>query len=147
MEDTTDDGSIPTASLYAAAIAVVSGAYSVLLATGGAAMTVGVWVMLVVGAVAIVHGIALLTPAASRLGAWSGPLMIGYAIVMLVNRAVMPMGRGSMSGGMMNGGGAGGMMGGSMGTMGSAGGAGMIALALLMLVSGVVMTVRSDERM
>lgn len=154
--------SIPTASLYGAAIAVVSGGYSILASTGGTGMTTGAWIMLLVGVVALVHGIVLLTPVAGRLGTWSGPLMIAYAVVMLVNRAVLPMGSGGMmgsgmggsagsggmgSGGMGGGMGFGGMMDGYLGTMGPAGGPGMVALALLMLASGLIMTVRSDGGM
>lgn len=141
--------SIPTATLYASAIAVVSGAYSVLASTGGTGMTAGAWVMLVVGIVALVHGVALLTPAAGRLGGWSGPLMIAYAVVMLLNRAVLPMGTSGMgpTGGMGPGGMGSGMMDGYGGAMGAGGGAGMVALAVLMLASGLVMTVRSDEWM
>lgn len=153
MDATTGGGSVPTSSLYAAAIAVVSGGYSVLVATGGQAMTAGAWVMLLVGVAALVHGVALLTPAASRLGGWSGPLMIAYAVVMLANRAAFPMGSGgmmgpgSMDGGMAGGMGSGGMMGGYLGTMGPGGGPGMVALAILMLASGLIMTVRSDDGM
>lgn len=54
--------------------------------------------MLLVGVVALVHGIVLLTPAAARLGGWSGPLLIANAVIMLVNRAVLPMGAGGMTG-------------------------------------------------
>lgn len=153
----TGRGSIPTSSLYAAAIAVVSGGYSVLVASVGSTMTAGAWVMLVVGVVALIHGVALLTPASARLGGWSGPLMIAYAVIMLVNRAVFPMGSGGMmgpgTGGGMGSGGMGGgmafdgMTGGYMGTMGPGGGPGMVALALLMLASGLIMTVRSGEGM
>lgn len=149
----TGRGSIPTTSLYAAAIAAVSGGYSVLVASVGSTMTAGAWVMLVVGVVALIHGVALLTPASARLGGWSGPLMIAYAVIMLANRAVFPMGSGGMmgpgTGGGMGSGGMdfGGMMGGYVGTMGPAGGPGMVALALLMLASGLIMTVRSGEGM
>lgn len=148
MQNTTADRAVPTTSLYAAAIAVVSGGYSILAATGGSTMTAGAWVMLLVGVVALVHGIVLATPASTRLGGWSGPLMIAYAVIMLVNRAVLPMGAGGMmgsgTGGMMD---SGGMMGGYVSTMGPAGGPGMVALAILMLASGLIMTVRSGERM
>lgn len=40
-------------------------------------------ILLVIG-----HGIILLTPLTDRLGSASGPLMIGYAIVMVLNQAL-----------------------------------------------------------
>lgn len=154
MAGSTTDGEVSTTALYAAAIAIVSGGYAVLTASGGGMMagsgtTAGGWVMLLVGLVALVHGIVLLTPAAERLGSWSGPAMIVYAVVMLLTRAVLPMGMDSAQmGPMMDSGfGFGGMMGGYLGTMGPAGGPGMIALALLMLASGLIMTVRPDDGM
>lgn len=147
MAPTTSGESVSTASLYAAAIAIVSGGYSVLASSGGLGTSTGAWLMLLVGLVALVHGVALLTPAAARLGDWSGPLMIAYALVMLLNRAVFPMGTGGMGPGAMGGGTGFGMMDGYLGTMGTAGGAGMVALAVLMLASGLIMTVRSDGGM
>lgn len=158
MDGSTATGRVSNTRLYAAAIAIVSGGYSI-LSTGSGAMagsgtmggsgaTVGGWVMLLVGVVALIHGVVLLTPAADRLGSWSGPAMIAYAVVMLLNRAVLPMGMdGSGMGGGMGPGMGGGTMGGYLGSMGPGGGPGMVALALLMLVSGLVMTVRSNGRM
>lgn len=122
---------------YGAAIALASGLYSLFAMDGAMASTAGT-VMLVVGAVAVVHGIALLTPVADRLGNASGPLMVGYSLIMLVNQAVaMDSGRSSTDMGM-------GMDSGSqMGEM-MALDAGMVALAALMLVSGLIM-LRTDE--
>ena len=135
-----------TARQYGAAIALVSGLYSLVSAAGGGGMmgTTGGWFMLLLGVVVVVHGVVLLTPYASRLGAASGPLMIGYALLMLLNQAVVGT-TGNMNWGMGSGMGSG-MSGGTMGGMGSAmtGGMawdlGMVALAVLMLVSGVIMT-------
>ena len=123
---------------YGAAIALASGLYSLFAMDGAMASTAGT-VMLVVGAVAVVHGIALLTPVADRLGNASGPLMVGYSLIMLVNQAVaMDSGRSSTDMGM-------GMDSGSqMGEM-MALDAGMVALAALMLVSGLIM-LRTDEK-
>lgn len=134
MKSNTD--SLSTMRLYGSAIALVSGGYSVYLATVGMRMSTAAWFMLVLGAVVAVHGVVLVTPFAARVGTASGPLMGGYALLMLLNQAWMA----SMGGtGMRNG-----MTG--MNSMGGGTGldAGMVAIALLMLVSGVIMTARRD---
>ncbi|GAB7012433.1 hypothetical protein [Halolamina salina] len=126
--------------LYGAAIAVVSGAYSLWSASVGP-MGTGGWLMLALGAVVLVHGALLLTDYADRLGDASGPLMIAYAVLMLLNQTLLGTGMIDGMDGGMNGGMGGGMQGGT--TMPSAGmgwDAGMVALALLMLLSGVIMT-------
>jgi hypothetical protein len=113
------------ARLYGASIAIVSGTYSVLSATIGMASSgAGGPVMLVVGVVVLIHGIALLTPAAAAIGRASGPLMIAWAAIMFVNQllsAVLP--------------------GWTMGAMSWDGG--MVAIALIMLASGLIMSRRS----
>ncbi len=138
------DGSRSTSStrLYGAAIAFASGGYSVLVGSTG--RTAGAWLMLLLGVVVVLHGAVLLSSWADRLGDASGPLMIGYAVLMLANQLWMvAMPGGAMDGGMMDGGGmGGGMMDGGM--MGMGWDAGMVTLALLMLASGAIMTVRSD---
>jgi len=135
-----------TTRQYGAAIALVSGLYSLVSATGGGGMmgTNSGWFMLFLGIVVVVHGVVLLTPYASRLGSASGPLMIGYSLLMLLNQALVGT-TGSMNWGMgggmgtgMNGGMNGGM--GSTMTAGMTWDLGMVALAVLMLVSGVIMT-------
>lgn len=93
-----------------------------LLIVGGVALLLGV--------VVIVHGAALLTGFAERLGRASGPLMIAYSIVMFLNQALL-------GAGMMDGGGSMGM---SNGMGGSAMTAGMVALAVLILASGLIMS-------
>lgn len=66
--------------------------------------------------------------------------MIGYSIVMLVNQGLMGAGMVDSGSGMgMNGG-----MGGSGMTTGMGWDAGMVALAVLMLVSGVIMLRNGD---
>lgn len=94
------------------------------------------WLMGALGVVVLVHGALLLTDYANRLGTTSGQLMIVYAVVMLLNQALL--GTGMMddgsSMGMNNG------MGGSSMTAGMGWDAGMVALAVLMLVSGLIMT-------
>lgn len=112
------------ARLYAAAIAVASGVYSVASAAGERAdmMRMGDSVMLVVGVVVIAHGILLITPVAHRLGRMSGPLMIVWAAVMLANQVVS-----TTSDSMM-----------------TSWDGGMLALALLMLASGVIMSRPSE---
>jgi hypothetical protein len=80
-----------TTRQYGAAIALVSGLYSLISATGGGGMmgTNSGWLMLLLGLVVVVHGVVLLTPYADRLGAASGPLMIGYSLLMLLNQALV----------------------------------------------------------
>lgn len=143
-----------TSQTYGAAIALVSGVYSLVTATTGGMMeTTSGALMAVLGVVVVVHGAVLLTPYADRLGGASGPLMVVYALVMLLNQSAMGvtgsanwgMGGGGMSGGGMGGGMGGGEVGGmggtGMGTMGAGMGwdLGMVALAVLMLASGILM--------
>ena len=107
--------SVGSTRVYGAAVAIVSGIYSVTSALGGQPddMPIGASVMLAIGLVVLVHGGVLLTPLAVRLGTVSGPLMILWAAVMLANQLVA---------GMMSWDG------------------GMVALSALMLASGVIMT-------
>lgn len=130
--------SVSTMRLYGAAIALASGGYSV--AVGSTGRRGSATLMLVLGVVVVIHGVLLLTDWARRIGDASGPLMVGYAVVMLANQAWMAT---MPADGMMGGSGMGsGTMGGSAGAMGWD--PGMVALALLMLASGVIMTVRRD---
>lgn len=127
---------LSTMRLYGSLIALVSGGYSVYLATTGRGMSASAWLMVVLGVVVLMHGVVLLTPLAVRLGSASGPLMIVYAVLMLLNQAVMAsMGSSGMGDG-MNG----------MNSVAAGMGwdAGMVAIALLMLASGAVMTTRHD---
>lgn len=109
---------------YASAIALVSGIYSVTsgIVGGMAMMPLSDSLMLVLGIVVITHGIALLTPLAERLGRASGPLMIVWAAIMLVNQLLAAA---AMSGSTM-----------------ASWDAGMVALAVLMLASSVIMSRR-----
>ena len=139
-----------TTRQYGATIAIVSGLYSLISVTGGDGMmgTNSGWLMLLLGIVVVVHGVVLLTPYSSRLGAASGPLMIAYSLLMLLNQALVGT-TGSMNWGMGGGMGMGTGMNGGMGSTMTAGIAwdlGMVALAVLMLVSGVIMTNRSTEK-
>lgn len=111
--------------LYASTIAVVSGSYSIAsaLVADTQGMPIGESIMLIVGIAVLVHGIVLLTPVAARLGRASGPLMLLWAVIMLGNQALAATIAGSM------------MSGGSMSWDG-----GMVAIAVLMLVSGVIMS-------
>lgn len=127
---------ISTMRLYGSAIAVVSGVYSVFLSTN-AEMMGSMWGMLLLGLIVLVHGVVLLTDWAAQLGEWSGPLMIGYSVLMLLNQAwvesTASMESNAMGGGM------------TTSTMGSAGAdSGMVAIAVLMLASGFIMTVRRE---
>lgn len=109
------------ARLYAVAIALVSGIYSIGSAIGGGMrmMPVSDSVMLVIGIVVIAYGVVLLTPLAGRLGRASGPLMIVWAAIMLFNQLLAA----TVSGSMM-----------------ISWDAGMVALAVLMLASGLIMS-------
>lgn len=122
--------------LYGAAIAFTSGLYALWSASMASRMVASSWLMAALGAVVIVHGVVLLTDYAARLGTASGPLMIGYSIVMLLNQALL--GAGMMDDGSRMG--MDGAMGGSHMTAGMAWDAGMVALAGLMLISGLIMT-------
>jgi hypothetical protein len=88
------------------------------------------------GVIVLVHGALLLTDFAERLDTASGPLMIVYSVVMVLNQALL--GTRMMDDG--SGMGMNGAMGGSSMTAGMGWDAGMVALALLMLVSGLIMT-------
>ena len=144
-----------TTRQYGAAIALVSGVYSLFSATTGSGMmsSNSGLLMAVLGVVVVVHGVVLLTPYASRLGNASGALMSGYSLVMLLNQAIVGV-TGSMNWGMGGGMGTGmdssmsGSMSGGMGSSMTAGmgwDLGMVALAVLMLISGIIMMNRSDS--
>ncbi|MFB6105266.1 MAG: hypothetical protein ABEJ57_09365 [Halobacteriaceae archaeon] len=119
--------------LYGATIAIVAGSYSLWQASMGPSLTVAGWAMLFIGAVVIAHGLVLVIAEPGRLAARSGPLMMGYAVVMLGIQAVRAM---DMAGGDPG-----------MGADPSVAGAdlGMVALAVLMFASGAIM-VRSARR-
>lgn len=140
-----DPGMVSNTRLYGAAIAVVSGLYSLYVATSASRMVASSWLMAVLGVVVLVHGLVLVSLYAERLGDASGPLMVAYAIVMLLNQALLatdllddgsPMDAGD--GGMMT---ASADTGAGMTEVGAAMGwdVGMVALAVLMLVSGIIM--------
>ncbi|WP_132060709.1 hypothetical protein [Halorussus amylolyticus] len=135
---------ISNTRLYGAAIAFTSGIYSLWSASMASRMTTGGWLMAVLGVVVVAHGAVLLTDAAARLGDASGPLMVAYAILMLANQALF--GTGMVGDGRM------GMdsqmnpgMGESTISAGMGWDAGMVALAVLMLVSGVIMSRDSTD--
>ena len=121
--------------LYGAAIAFVSGLYSLWSASTASRMVTSGWLMAVLGVVVLVHGAVLLSGYADRLGAASGPLMVAYALVMLLTQALL--GTGMMNDG--SGMGMGSEMGGSAVTAGMSWDAGMVSLAVLMLLSGLIM--------
>ena len=128
---------------YGAAIALVSGLYSLVSATTDSGMmsTNSGILMALLGVIVIVHGVVLLTPYASQLGNASGPLMIGYSLLMLLNQALVGA-TGSMNWGLGREMGPGmddGMGTGLKMTAGGGWDLGMIALAVLMLISGILM--------
>ena len=122
---------ISTTRLYGGSIAIVSGLYSIGSSSGPSMAPMSDIVMLVLGVVVLVHGLVLLTPVAERIGGVSGPLMIVWSALMLANQALA----GATMGGSGMGNGA--MRGGAMERD-----AGMVAIAVLMLVSGAIMTWR-----
>lgn len=140
----TDGSSISTMRLYGAVIALVSGTYSIYLSTTGLEMTTGAWLMAVLGGIVVVHGIVLVTPAIRILGAYSGPLMLLYSLLMLLNQLRLATTATGMDAGMGSGMNDGMTAGTSPGMAGMAGAdPGMIAIAALMLASGIIMTSRS----
>lgn len=138
---------LPATRLYGSAIAIVSGLYS--LGTSATAMMnvsamtsvaevlgIGGWIMLVVGVVVLIHGSLLLTPAADAMGGISGPLMIVWAAIMLANQALLAtMPNWGMAGSGMDGG-----MGPAMSDSMMTADPGMVAISVLMLASGLIMT-------
>lgn len=115
------------ARLYGSAIAIVSGIYSIAAAEPGTgSMPMSDSLMLILGVVVLVHGIALLTPLADRFGRASGPLMLIWAAIMLGNQGLAAA---SASAPMMG---------------DASWDGGMVAIAFLMLASGLIM-VRGRE--
>jgi hypothetical protein len=107
--------------LYGAAIALASGIYSIVSSLGDPGMMpMSDSVMLIIGVAVVAHGLWLLTPAAERHGAVSGPLMTVWAALMLANQALSAL---------------------TDSMMASPDG-GMVTLAVLMLASGILMTYR-----
>lgn len=129
---------ISNTRLYGAAIALASGLYSIWSASAASRLGTSGWAMLLLGVVVVVHGAVLLTRYGDRLGNASGPLMIVYSLMMLLNQALL--GTGMMGGGSGMGMGSGTQMGGSSMTAGMGWDAGMAALAVLMLASGLIMS-------
>ena len=109
--------------LYGSAIAIVSGIYSVAAGVPNrmGSMPTSDTVMVALGIVVLAHGIALLTPLADRFGRASGPLMLVWAGVMLANQALAAT---SSSAPMM---------------ANARWDGGMVAIAVLMLASGLIM--------
>lgn len=126
--------------LYGTVIAFVSGLYSLWSASMASRMVTSGWLMGILGVVVILHGAVLLTGYAERLGDAGGPLMIGYSLLMLLNQALLATGMLADGSGMGMDKGMGSSMGGSAMTAGMGWDAGMVALAVLMLASGVIMT-------
>lgn len=128
--------------LYGAAIAFASGLYSLWRASMGTRMTTSASLMLILGLVVVIHGAVLLTGYVDRLSGVSGPLMIVYAVLMLLNQAALAtgmMGTDTTDVGSMGNG-----VGQSQMTAAMGWDPGMGALALLMLASGLIMTRDSD---
>lgn len=127
---------VSNTQLYGAAIALVSGLYSIWSASMASRMVTSSWIMAILGLIVIVHGVVLVTKYADRLGSASGPLMIAYAFVMLLNQLFLATGMLDDGSGMG--------MTNAMGQTGMTAGmgwdGGMVALAVLMLFSGFIMT-------
>lgn len=128
-------GMVSDTQLYGSVIAITSGIYSLWSASTTPQLMTGNLVMLIVGIVVLIHGGVLLTRYADRLENASGPLMMGYAVIMLLNQLLLGTGVLRTSGmGMQSG------MGPSQMTVGMGWDAGMVFLAVLMLASGLIMT-------
>lgn len=130
---------VSTTRLYGAVIAVTSGVYSLWSAVSVSRMVASAWIMALLGVIVIIHGGVLVTSMAERIGPLSGPLMIAYAVVMLVNQVLLSAGMLDPGRGM----GMTGMAGSGM-TGGGPWDAGMVALAIVMLASGVIMSSRRE---
>ncbi len=122
-------GRISDTRLYASSIAIVSGVYAIgsvaldlaaapMMTDVTATLGIGGWIMLAIGVVVLVHGVLLLTPAADQMRRISGPLMILWAAIMLLDQWLLGM---------------------TSSMMGMGADAGMIAVAVLMLASGLIM--------
>lgn len=122
--------------LYASSIAIVSGLYAVARSVAGmaampmmgemdAGIGIGGGIMLALGIVVLLHGIVLLSPAAGSLAAASSPLMVLWAVLMLLNQSLFATTPGWGMGGMGR-------------------DPGMVAIAVLMLVSGLIMRSEPD---
>lgn len=66
----------------AGVLAVVSGGYSLVGATGEMAVVLSEWFMLLLGVVAVSHGLALLVTGAERFGRANGPVICLWATAM-----------------------------------------------------------------
>lgn len=122
-----DDGGLPTMWLYGALIAFASGGTSLVLSTTGPTMGATAWAMLLVGLAVVAHGVVLLLPLARPMAPWHGPLMVLWGLAMLtiqgwMARMTAPMDPGATPGVDV----------------------GMVALAVLMLASGLVMARAGD---
>jgi len=139
-------GATSTTRLFASSIAIVSGLYAIsssavammrapMMTEVSAALGIGGWIMLGVGIMVLGHGIILLTPLAGFLARTSGPLMMLWAGIMLVDQALLAALPGwGIPGSRMDSG-----MSSSM-TSGMGWDAGMVAIAVLMLASGLIMS-------
>jgi hypothetical protein len=134
-----------TTRLYASSIAIVSGLYAIgssmvailrapMIIDASAALGIGGWIMLALGIAVLAHGIVLLSPVVGLLERTSGPLMMLWAAIMLLNQGLFAA---------VPGWGMSGPPGDTMGSpMTSAMGwdVGMVAIAVLMLTSGLIMS-------
>ncbi|CAN5379061.1 hypothetical protein BH24CHL10_BH24CHL10_08850 [soil metagenome] len=140
-------GGSSTTRQYGSAIAIVSGLYAIAMSAAallgmsdaGAMDPLGIggWVMLGVGVAALFHGILLLTPVAMGMGLVSGPLMLAWSGIMLGNQLLMA----TVANWGMAGSGMGDGMDATM-NVSMDWDPGMVAIAILMLVSGLIMTGR-----
>lgn len=77
-----------SSEIYGGLIAVISGVYSISLGMQSMNMA-SMWLMYILGAIVLAHGIALLTDLDLEFLQYSGELMIGYSVIMLLNQAWM----------------------------------------------------------
>lgn len=128
-----------TAQQYGSLIAIVSGIYSLWAGGAGMEMTGADWLMVVLGVGVLAHGVVLLA-SPETVGDASGPLMVVWGALMLLTQGWMAA---TVDHGMA--GGMDGTMGGQMGGAMMAWNPGMVAVAAIMLGSGLLMW--TDEGM
>ncbi len=121
-----------TMKLIGSIIAIVGGGYSIYFSTTSATMNTSMWLMLVLGLIVFIHGVLIMTRFASRLGRGNGVAMIIYSVLMLANQVWMETRETPI-----------GMNGGEMAES-TSWDPWMTVIAVLMLASGLIMTVRRE---
>ena len=126
-----------TSRWYGGLVAVVAGIYAIAMAAWGPGMSYADWFLLVVGGVVFGHGVALVGGFSRRLDATSGALLVGYALVLVLSQAWLgvrddsPLQQGTLSSPSVHR---------ELGWSTLPWDPGLVALAIVLLGSGVIMT-------